>query len=555
MRKRVKRQGFSVHAIAGTYVVLLGMDIAADSDLLDGLLGFAIHRTDHSSKKTGGDWLKGYLTFESTRKDGDKFGDLVSSLENPIQEFLWGDYTVRANRQYTYRVVPMYGEPGALRPGKAIVSVTVSTENESENTHTVYFNRGVAGSQAYARRFKNKAPNQVANRAAFKWLSRGLEEAMIGFIGKAKDEHWSLRAAVYEFQHGAILDAFNEARQKGANVRIVFDYKLGAHKPARKNWNAIKRAGIADLVIKRTQNKSYISHNKFIVLLKDGQPMEVWTGSTNITEGGIFGHSNVGHIVRDADVAKAYYDYWQQLSTDPPAKDFRLWNDENRPVPGGSKRAGIDTVFSPRSTLEALEYYTAMMDDAKSSVFLTAAFGVNKLFQEVMERDKPYLRYLLLETEGSNIRVIKRNLNNQIAVGRLIGDEEGVVESWLKQVYHGEKLAGLNEHVKYIHTKYMLIDPLSKSPILITGSANFSNPSTTNNDENMLIIRGDTRVADIYLGEFMRLFSHFKRRGLAAAADTAEEQKKFIYLCTDDSWTAPFYKSGSAKMKERLLFS
>jgi len=47
---------------------------------------------------------------------------------------------------------------------------------------------------------------------------------------------------------------------------------------------------------------------------------------------------------------------------------------------------------------------------------------------------------------------------------------------------------------------------------VVGGTANFSAASTTDNDENMLIIRGDTRVADIYLGEFMRLYRHFAFR-------------------------------------------
>src|SRR5258708_5175199 len=194
------------------------------------------------------------------------------------------------------------------------------------------------------------------------------------------------------------------------------------------------------------------------------------------------------------------------------------------------------------------------MEKAKSGVFPTAAFGVNKLFGEILKKNKPYLRYLLVETENSNIRVIKRNPNNQIAVGSLIGDEEGAVANWLKQEYRGERLSGLNDHVKYIHTKYMLIDPLSKNPTVITGSENFSNPSVKNNDENMLVIRGDTRLADIYLGEFMRLFSHFRRRSLAARAMGVAQEKKFLYLCPDDSWTVPFFKSGSAQMSERILF-
>ena len=46
-----------------------------------------------------------------------------------------------------------------------------------------------------------------------------------------------------------------------------------------------------------------------------------------------------------------------------------------------------------------------------------------------------------------------------------------------------------------MHTKCALIDPLGDDPVVITGSANFSDASTKNNDENMLVIRGDAAVA------------------------------------------------------------
>jgi len=38
---------------------------------------------------------------------------------------------------------------------------------------------------------------------------------------------------------------------------------------------------------------------------------------------------------------------------------------------------------------------------------------------------------------------------------------------------------------------------------VVTGSANFSAASTNANEENMMVIRNSTRIADIYLGEFM----------------------------------------------------
>jgi phosphatidylserine/phosphatidylglycerophosphate/cardiolipin synthase-like enzyme len=111
-----------------------------------------------------------------------------------------------------------------------------------------------------------------------------------------------------------------------------------------------------------------------------------------------------------------------------------------------------------------------------------------------------------------------------------------------------ESLTGLNEHVEFLHTKFMLIDPLTDDPITIAGSANFSAPSTTKNDENMLVIRGSKRVADIYLGEFMRMFNHFHGRNV----DNVRASES--HLAANDSWTAPYYEPGTQEWNERLLF-
>src|SRR5262249_37768692 len=127
---------------------------------------------------------------------------------------------------------------------------------------------------------------------------------------------------------------------------------------------------------------------------------------------------------------------------------------------------------------------------------------------------------------------------------------ENQFERWL-----AEQLTGMNRHVKYIHTKYMLLDPLSDDPLVITGSANFSDASTRRNDENMLVIRGDKRVADIYLGEFMRLFNHFYSGYVAAALGETQPPPDSGYLRRDDSWREPYYDKTTQKYKERLYFA
>lgn len=42
----------------------------------------------------------------------------------------------------------------------------------------------------------------------------------------------------------------------------------------------------------------------------------------------------------------------------------------------------------------------------------------------------------------------------------------------------------------------MVLDPLGARPIVITGSANFSDASSSKNDENMLVLVDDPDVAD-----------------------------------------------------------
>ena len=48
------------------------------------------------------------------------------------------------------------------------------------------------------------------------------------------------------------------------------------------------------------------------------------------------------------------------------------------------------------------------MDGAETSVFLTGAFGVSKELTEIFNKEKPYLRYLLLDKRKANVLAIAR---------------------------------------------------------------------------------------------------------------------------------------------------
>jgi phosphatidylserine/phosphatidylglycerophosphate/cardiolipin synthase-like enzyme len=119
-----------------------------------------------------------------------------------------------------------------------------------------------------------------------------------------------------------------------------------------------------------------------------------------------------------------------------------------------------------------------------------------------------------------------------------------------------EELTGYNPMVKFIHTKFLLLDPLSTDPTVITGSANFSSASTSSNDENMLVIRGDQRVADIYLTEFARMFNHMYARYWARRLnETHPDPDEHSFLRETVDWQDPYFKQGNPKQLQRILFA
>ena len=551
MRKKVQGNGLVLQAVAGTNVVTLGWDITQES-VKTGLLGFAIQRVDHTENETH--FMRGMKTFPDTSPQL-PLGGTASSHDQPFQSFQWADYAAKPGHSYTYSIIAMHGRPGALTDGQSL-AVDVTTESEWDGTHSVFFNRGAIASQEYARRFQDKRPS-VVGQAAFDWLSRGLIEAIITFIGKATGPGFGLRVAIYEFQWPAVLDAIHAAAGRGADVKVLFDAIENAQEdPVHPNEEAIATAKIDGLCQGITEGK--IMHNKFIVLLQRGEPVEVLTGSTNYTENGLFGHLNCAHIVNDADVAKTYLGYWTELQKNLALAELRPWNDENTPAPPNPPDPGTHEVFSPQTGKATLTRYGEISGTAKRALFMTFAFGMNKTFVPIYLQEDDVLRFALMDKEGTGkgieeakatIEQIRSLRNAVVAVGQNIALNE--FDRWLKEISGVQA----RENVRWVHTKFMLVDPLSSNPVVITGSANFSDASVNTNHENMLVIRGDTRVADIYLGEFMRQFSSYAFRDAAAAKGADAASFKPQDLFTDNSWIKRYEGAGTSGALRRAYFS
>lgn len=551
MRRKRTRDGLTVNAIAGTHVVMLAFDLAPERR--PGCLGFAIAREDHTEGERY--WLKGMKTFAET-DPGLGPGGQVSSRAYPFQTFQWADYSAKPDHRYGYTVIPLYGSPTRLEEGPA-VRVAVATESESGATHSAFFNRGAVASQEYARRFQNRSPAEVGD-AAYRWLSRGLLEALERFIARAAGPGFGLFGAIYEFQWPAALAAIRAAADRGARVEVIYDAIPGGTGPHQENAQAVATAGLEPVCRGRTTGK--IMHNKFLVLTKDGVPCAVWTGSTNLTENGIFGHSNCGHVIEDSGIAAAYLGLWQELAANPVPAAERAWMAQHNPAPPDPWQAPVTPVFSPRSGLKVLQWYADIAAGARQALFGTFAFGMHQAFKDVYDRNDGVLRFALMEKEGNgaglaqgriDVERIRAHPNVVVAVGTNIALNS--FDRWLKE----RDRVNSRVNVRFVHTKYLLVDPLGRQPIVITGSANFSAASTNANNENMVVIRGDTRIADIYLGEFMRLFSHYSYREAVARAGVQGNDGTWQpnFLISDDSWQRSYFAPGGQRFLRRRYFA
>jgi phosphatidylserine/phosphatidylglycerophosphate/cardiolipin synthase-like enzyme len=551
---RKKESGIvSVRAISGTYVVFLAFSMKKSDT--KGLMGFAIQRTDLTEQETV--WLRGNKTFASIRPT---IGiEDANSHEHPFQAFQWADYSAKPGYQYQYRVIPMYGCPGALTEAAA-TTVTIDTELLAGDTHEVHFNRGAIASQAFTRRFPGLSLD-LAGEPAYAWLARDLLPALLNFIAQAKDNTYSLHVAMYELRWPAVLAALKAAALTGADVQIVYHAKDDS--TGQDNEQHIDTAGIRSLCVPREHAK--LMHNKFVVLSKDGQPLSVWTGSTNLSRNALYGQLNVGHVIHDLDLAQSFLEYWTKLASDPISKDLKDWSQIANPLPPPDESDALIPVFSPRQGRRVFDWWIDLASESGKAVFMTFPFGIVMDFRPVFDKNDGILRFALLDKyiNGGNAASRTAAVNDIIRIRKLpnIGMALGerIFVDWIDGWHRESSPIGVN--VNWVHTKFMLIDPLGTNPVTLTGSANWSKASVDTNDENMVVIRGDQRVADIYFGEFMRIFAHHRfRESVArhikqfgsAAFNTWKPQDLFE---NSNQWVPKHFQAGSEYNIKRRYFA
>lgn len=535
---------FRVKAYAGTNGVLLAMDLAESRR--QGLLGFAIEKQQGSKP-----WLFLFnsLTFPGTAHTFPHF-HATPSDRAPLQKFRWADYAVNPGMTIHYRVHLAYGTADAPQLGE-FLEVTVTSDDGRPHHQSVIFNRAVAASQAFQRKFPELDALISANKnlsieawpdAPRQWLENGLLARLLGFIERAEDARWALDIAIYEFELPVIVEAVNAAFARGVQLRVLY------HAQPDDDDTAVNEASLANIPAanKRGRITHNIFHHKFMLLSRLGasdqrQPESVLCGSTNFTPNGVYRQANVVHVLDDPHVSGQYLQMFEQLwATPDDVGATRQWITQTNPM---DPQQSLFSGFSPRSGQGDLQRFVEVIDAAQKDVLFVTAFALPEaILNALLGQPKDNILRYGLQNTVSRITGYHADRSAEFAATALLNTG---LEGWLRENMKGQKGNLL------VHTKAVVTDFTSDTPVIISGSHNLSAAASYGNDENYLIIRGDTDLADRYGLELLRFYEHYRFRYFAKKLALKQVQP----LATDDSWTHDYYVEGDLRQLSRLRFS
>ena len=111
---------------------------------------------------------------------------------------------------------------------------------------------------------------------------------------------------------------------------------------------------------------------------------------------------------------------------------------------------------------------------------------------------------------------------------------EHPVSQWaLAELTHSKFKAYIGNAI--VHSKCMVVDPFTEHPVVVTGSHNFSEPASTTNDENFIVIRDEPALAEAYAVHIMAAYGHYRYRAVEREDKGLEKTSSWMARTLEDS--------------------
>ncbi len=295
-----------------------------------------------------------------------------------------------------------------------------------------------------------------------------IENAVIAAIDDADE---TIDGAFFEFNVEGITNAMIRAKERGVEIRFVFDDDHAAFDD-ESTVEELEDAGIEFV----DDSRGALMHHKFMII--DGK--ELWMGSMNFTQNGLYRNNN--NLVRldNKDIIANYQAEFEEMFVDHAFSASQ----NPRDVPYRELKDGdvtVETYFSPEDGDLIEARIVELVNDADSSVYVMA---FNMTSDDIGE-------------------AILDRYNNGVDV-QAVFENTGSLTEYAEMPRLGCAGANVRQdgNPGVLHHKVIIID----KEIVVTGSFNFSNSARDDNSENVLIVH-DPNFAKAYLEEFDRRFA------------------------------------------------
>ncbi len=535
------------------------------ADTLDtNLEGFAIQRQLTRGGSTETTWIDNYAppgpaTYQN--------GQLAPSDQRPFRAFTWTDHSVSRGDRVRYRVVPFLA--GTTAPSIALASAWsrwLSIDQSPTATYRAFFNRGFVISQFVSRyldehyphldrlaaltQFKTDITAQLENRIR-QFLSGEVRTALLGVLDEANASGHEVYAALFELSdpeliaHLCTLGGQAHVVLANGSIKVKTDRRTGKateteaqarkrdeNKDARKK---LKDAGVDVELEHRFVAPKPLAHNKFLVVAdKTGNPLRAWTGSTNWTTTGLCTQLNNALLIDDPAVAACYLAQWHELRNAGSTHPSKLAKANNTAIEVGGttpKTVRSSVHFTRAQGKVDLTALGEIVRSAKEGVlFLMFQPGPAGVLKDVLDLQKAKPKLLVRgvvstlpngpEDEQSGptttVTITLHGAPHPALDGARTYDvvqPEGKAHPsawWAAETTRSQFMHAIGFAI--IHSKVLLIDPFTEDPTIVTGSHNFSGAASTKNDENFIIVKGDTALAEAYAVNIDSAWRHYASR-------------------------------------------
>ena len=459
------------------------------------------------------------------------------STHEPYQRFDWIDRPTPRETEYSYRVVPMAGQPGELHPleeRSSAWTAFIRVGPQTDAPTSVAFNRtfeDAASLGLSTQDIGQLSPQSFHDMIAQpgnpvrQALGGDLLSSLIALLSQAESYSSTVFVAMFELDDPEILQLL-EKLGKRANIVL----SNGAARPQQPDFNLdvrlrLKRGGVQ--VWDRIFPAGRLGHNKFLVVVDSaGQPNTVWTGNVSWMSAALCARSNAAVTVIGKPLAEAYLNYWNRLTTPSKAPALAARSNENI-SPALVGNASVRPWFTPALNFADIEAARECIRNARQGVlFLLSEPGQRgSVVPTILEQDNLYIMGAI--RSGPGLTLYRNRQQVQLHGKQLSFPVFGVTaEAKSPSLPLGSTL----------QSRMIVVDPLGSHPVVLIGSHAFGERGSRTNDENFLIVENDPEMARRCAAHIEAYCQHYRFRINLEGASAGVE------LQSGDSWQKQWFQ-------------